>query len=387
MRIAGRTIWLTLAVAALLGTGCAGKQATRDTTAPEPAARTPAPPAAEPAAPAMAAADTGAATPPVTEAAPRSSETASAVGAATAAEPARPATAVSTPTPSAAAKAAPAPTPPATAASAAAPVAAAKPAPVAKAAAAPASPPAAASKPTPAAQPASASAQAPATATTAPAAKADATAKAAEADSQAEGSERIAGRVELSAAPGQQLAAGEIASTVVYYVPARGAPRPKPGRHSIITRNKRFDPAVLVVAAGSTVSFPNQDEILHNVFSQTPGATFDLGLYGEGQSAETVFNRAVIVQIFCNVHHSMNTSVVVAPTPWFARVAADGSFTLEGLPPGPGTLSLWHPRAGLVARELSLPLAAPLRETLLASKPVMPAHLRKDGTSYRPPAR
>jgi hypothetical protein len=170
-------------------------------------------------------------------------------------------------------------------------------------------------------------------------------------------------------------------------VPARGAPRPKAGRYSIVTRAKRFDPAVLVVPAGSTVAFPNQDEILHNVFSLSPGATFDLGLYGEGQSAETVFNRATVVQIFCNVHHSMHADIVVAPTPWFSRVDAGGSFRLDGLPAGPGTLTLWHPRVGQTTLEVNLPLAAPLQQKLLAVKPVIPAHSRKDGASYRPPAR
>lgn len=222
-----------------------------------------------------------------------------------------------------------------------------------------------------------------------PVAKAETPAATAPAQSTAvsEGSERIAGRIELAAAPGQQVSPAETTNAVVYFVPARGAPRPKADRYSVITRNKRFDPQVLIVPAGSTVSFPNQDEILHNVFSQSPGATFDLGLYGEGQSAETVFNRATVVQVFCNVHHSMNTNVVVAPTPWFGRVGADGSFALEGLPAGPGTLSIWHPRVGMVTREVTLPLSAPLQEKLLATKPVIPDHQRKDGASYRPPAR
>lgn len=202
-----------------------------------------------------------------------------------------------------------------------------------------------------------------------------------------EGNEQVQGRIELAAGPGQQIAAGEITNTIVYFVPARGAPRPNPGRYSIVTRNKRFEPEVLVVPAGSTVSFPNQDEILHNVYSPSTGAGFDLGLYGEGQSAETVFNRATVVQIFCNVHHSMHADVLVAPTPWFARVDGEGRFALTGLPPGPGTLSLWHPRSGMIAREISLPLAAPLLEKLLATKPVIPEHQRKDGASYRPPAR
>lgn len=197
----------------------------------------------------------------------------------------------------------------------------------------------------------------------------------------------LSGRVELIAAAGQQISAEETTNTVVYFVPARGAPRPKAERYSIVTRAKRFEPEVLIVPAGSTVSFPNQDEILHNVFSQSPGASFDLGLYGEGQSAETVFNRITVVQIFCNVHHSMHADIVVAPTPWFSRVDSSGGFALKGLPPGPGTLTLWHPRSGQSTLEVTLPLAAPLQQTLLATRPAIPAHTRKDGASYRPPVR
>ena len=215
-------------------------------------------------------------------------------------------------------------------------------------------------------------------------AKPAAPAKPATAEPAATGVQQISGQVELVAAPGQQIAAGESANTVVYYVPATGAPKPKPGRYSVVTRNKRFDPELLVVPAGSTVAFPNQDEILHNVFSVTPGAVFDLGLYGEGQSAETVLNKATLVQVFCNVHHSMHTDVLVLSTPWSARAGANGAFKLDGLPAGTGTLYFWHPRAGSTSREITLPRDAAITEKLLATKPAIPEHTRKGGESYRP---
>lgn len=337
--------WPLMLAAVALCAGCAGTRTTRDV-------------------------DSGATTAPV------ASTPAETVAAATPAATA-PAPAPATPAPS---EAAAPPTPVESAAPVAAPAPA--PAPVRQA------PPTAAAAEKPAAKPVTRPMPAATVATAKPPPKAEPKAETPPvADPVAEGTERLSGRIALNAAPGQQVAAGETANAVVYYVPARGAPRPKAGRYSIITLNKRFDPQVIVVPAGSTVSFPNQDEILHNVFSTTPGMNFDLGLYGEGQSAETVFNRAVVVQIFCNVHHSMNTNVVVAPTPWFARVGSDGSFALEGLPAGAGTLSLWHPRVGMVTREVTLPLAAPLQETLLATKPVIPEHARKDGASYRPAAR
>ena len=198
------------------------------------------------------------------------------------------------------------------------------------------------------------------------------------------GNQHIGGHVELVAASGQRLDAAEAAGIVAYYVPIDGAPKPKPGSYSIVMRGKRFDPAVLVVPVGSTIAFPNQDEILHNVFSVSPKATFDLGLYGEGKSAETTFDSATLVQVFCNVHHSMHADILVLSTPWFTRVAANGDFRLDGLPAGSGTLYFWHPRAGSLSREVNVPGDAPVSEKLLATKPVIPEHRRKDGESYRP---
>ena len=100
---------------------------------------------------------------------------------------------------------------------------------------------------------------------------------------------KLTGHIDLVAGADQQLTAGDLTDTTIYFVPSAGAPHPKPGRFNIYTREKQFDPATLVIPVGSTVSFPNKDQILHNVFSITTGATFDLGLYGEGGSAEYTF--------------------------------------------------------------------------------------------------
>ena len=48
-------------------------------------------------------------------------------------------------------------------------------------------------------------------------------------------------------------------------------------------------PAVMVVPVGSTVDFPNQDAIFHNVFSLSPPAPFDLGLYRAGDTKKRTF--------------------------------------------------------------------------------------------------
>jgi plastocyanin len=42
-------------------------------------------------------------------------------------------------------------------------------------------------------------------------------------------------------------------------------------------KNRRFLPDLVVIPAGSTVSFPNLDEIFHDVFSLSKPRSFDLG--------------------------------------------------------------------------------------------------------------
>ena len=52
----------------------------------------------------------------------------------------------------------------------------------------------------------------------------------------------------------------------------------------IRTTGKRFVPRVAWTTPGSAVAFPNQDHILHNVFSVTPGDAFDSGHYEPGDA-------------------------------------------------------------------------------------------------------
>lgn len=178
----------------------------------------------------------------------------------------------------------------------------------------------------------------------------------------------LSGRVELAGNGAFRPLASEAAQTVVYYVPESGAPRPRPGRFSIYTQGKAFDPPYLVVPAGSTIAFPNNDPIRHNVYSTTPGAAFDLGFYGEGESREQLFDRPGLVVVNCNVHHVMYAEVLVLPNAHHTLATADGSFRLAGLPAGRGTLYFWHPRGGLQSQPIALPAVAPITRRLALTR-------------------
>ena len=182
---------------------------------------------------------------------------------------------------------------------------------------------------------------------------------------------QISGHVNLTAGRGQQVEPGDQAHTLVYYVPASGGARVRPGQFNVYTHNRDFSPEALAVPLGSTVTFVNLDDVRHNVFSVTPGSAFDLGYQASGQKVSHVFSHAGIVLVSCNVHRSMELDVLVVPSPYSAKVAADGSFTLRGLPPGPGTLHFWNPRAQPVSQALTLPLGGAVKQTLQVTKSQM----------------
>ena len=154
----------------------------------------------------------------------------------------------------------------------------------------------------------------------------------------------IAGHVELAANPGQTLATGEVTDTVVYFVPEAGAPRVHPGAYTVNSVDMDFRPGAMVVPAGSKIRFANLDQVLHNVYSSTPGSVFDYQFQKVGDVVERRFTTPGAVLVSCNVHHFMEFDLLVLPTPYASSVGADGSFTLRHVPSGPGTLYFWNPR-------------------------------------------
>jgi len=181
---------------------------------------------------------------------------------------------------------------------------------------------------------------------------------------------------------GRNVAEG-VDQAVVFFTPARKTKLyPPEAVPEMATSRKEFKPRLLVVPVGSKVRFPNLDPILHNAFSVSPGNAFDVGLYGKGAGKEVEFKEAGLVRVFCNVHQQMAGYVLVVGTPFSTSPDKNGTFSLSGLPSGPGTLSVWHQRGELQSQALTLPAKAPLRLSLAVSKPRVPRHLNKFGKAY-----
>jgi len=171
------------------------------------------------------------------------------------------------------------------------------------------------------------------------------------------GAGELRGRVQL-AVPGLSLA--DVGPIVVYLDGGDGAPRAAAPAAEIRQRNASFSPPFLAVARGGAVSMPNDDAIYHNVFSFSEPNQFDLGLYPSGESRTVTFEHPGVVRIFCSIHESMNGTLFVAPSPWFAVVAADGSYAITGVPNGRFRLRTWAEKLPPTEREVTLPAPTPL---------------------------
>ncbi|HET6372547.1 MAG TPA: carboxypeptidase regulatory-like domain-containing protein [Candidatus Polarisedimenticolia bacterium] len=155
-------------------------------------------------------------------------------------------------------------------------------------------------------------------------------------------------------------------------------------RATVDMSSKTFRPAVIAVPVGSTVTFPNADPILHNVFSVSADNQFDLGLYGRGPGRAATFSTPGIVRIYCNVHPQMEAFVVVTPGPWRATVAADGSYTISDAPAGRYQARVWHERGGSASQPVEVAADGTVTAdfSLDAAGYRRRSHLDKDGKPY-----
>lgn len=144
-----------------------------------------------------------------------------------------------------------------------------------------------------------------------------------------------------------------------------GGAAPVPGQAVMDQRNTAFEPGVLVIEAGTAVSFPNSDTVRHQVYSFSPAKPFELPLYSGTPPEPVVFPQPGVVVVGCNIHDWMIGWIVVLDTPHHARSDADGLARLQ-VPDGDYQLQAWHPR--LAGEPVRQPVTVPGAELSLALK-------------------
>jgi plastocyanin len=178
-------------------------------------------------------------------------------------------------------------------------------------------------------------------------------------------------------------AKGNNKGVIVYLEGVPGTP-PVPKNHAVIRqREKQFEPPLTIVVKGTTIDFPNEDKIFHNVFSVSRPARFDLGLYKSGTMKSVELKRAGVVDVYCNIHPDMVAKVKVLENAYYTVTGKDGTFKIENVPAGEYPIIAWM-QTGDEAKGTVKVSAGGSAEVKLDVSEVAKktTHTRKDGTPY-----
>ena len=128
----------------------------------------------------------------------------------------------------------------------------------------------------------------------------------------------------------------------VVMVEVPNGPRPElRGPYIMEQRAIAFQPHVLVVPVGASVSFPNRDPVRHHVYSFSKAKKFDLKLYGKEDQRSVMFDTPGVVALGCNIHDQMSGFIIVSQTPFAAKTSGSGRVVLTGVPAGAATVRVW----------------------------------------------
>lgn len=135
-------------------------------------------------------------------------------------------------------------------------------------------------------------------------------------------------------------AVSEVVVTVTALQPHAAS---SPGAAVMDQRRLEFTPRVLVVATGTSVEFPNNDTVSHQVYSFSAPKKFQLPLYKGQKHSPVTFGAAGLVVLGCNIHDEMVGYIYVTDAPYFGKTDAAGSLRFAGLPAGEYQLTFWSP--------------------------------------------
>lgn len=192
---------------------------------------------------------------------------------------------------------------------------------------------------------------------------------------------RVVGKVKVTEADGKSASADVIVYVVGFTEKGNDAEAAV-----IVQKHRTFVPDLVAITVGESVSFPNGDSFLHNVFSQSSTRKFDLGSFKKGESKEKSFPNPGVVDVYCNIHPEMAATILVLPNKRHTRAAADGSFAIDDVPPGTWTVFAYARRAAKPASSrVTVVAGQDATVNLSLVRGGEPPHVNKFGEKYRTP--
>ena len=151
-----------------------------------------------------------------------------------------------------------------------------------------------------------------------------------------------------TAAPAPPVTSSVVGGTVprhaiVALVPAQPLPVPE-GPAVMDQVSKQFVPNVLYVRVGQRVEFKNSDDEGHNVTVVRRGSgaeVFNVGTEAHQKYVHT-FDRIGQFDVTCDIHPSMQATLIAVPSPYATVADESGRFTIPDVKPGSYKLNLTY---------------------------------------------
>ncbi|MCH9016001.1 MAG: hypothetical protein IH877_09990 [Gemmatimonadetes bacterium] len=143
-----------------------------------------------------------------------------------------------------------------------------------------------------------------------------------------------------------------VPDTIVFILNVSGVKFPPPKKLIPMDQiNIKFVPHIMPVLVGSTVTFPNKDNIHHHIFSFSKAKKFDRPLYKGTNVEPVVLGKIGLVKLGCNIHDTMSGIIFVLQNPYFGITDKQGRYTVRdmssknkagGIPAGKYKLVAWN---------------------------------------------
>jgi hypothetical protein len=170
---------------------------------------------------------------------------------------------------------------------------------------------------------------------------------------------------------------GSLRDAVVWLTDIRaGKGFPSERLFDLVNENCLIAPRVQPVFAGATLNVGSNDAVLHhnrfiNVATGEAEAVAPFNDKGEIIPYDRLLTKTAEYEIVCDVHPWTHAWLLVVDHPYFAQSAANGSFTIDGVPPGTYHIRAWHPSYGIADGTVTVAAGSPAAVTLtVAPKPV-----------------
>ncbi len=154
---------------------------------------------------------------------------------------------------------------------------------------------------------------------------------------------------------------GRLANVFVYVKDGLGNRIYMPAKAPVVLDQKgcRYIPHVIGAMVGQPVEFRNSDRTMHNIHIVPPGSDdntgFDISQAPMAGTEQHIFrNAGLMIPVRCNNHPWMEAFLNVVKSPFFAVSNAEGTYEIQGLPPGTYTLVAVHEKLGTKSQQITV---------------------------------